>query len=308
MAREPAQIINRAVLDSQRRSAAPLRHRFRLRLYGVVLGSWGSNSKYSLLGGLRSSAMMISYEISMGLAILGLILIIGSLQPEEIVDWQADNYLGRVVQPVGFLLFLVAMFAETGRTPFDVAEGESEIVGGFHTEYSSIKFALFFMGEYAHMVIASALMATLFLGGYDLLPFLASAPTLLPPILGWCARLAFWRSTGLVFFGFIPAGAKQKARRCEICGQTHAAKSRRNTAFFGRRSYSCGCGLCWRRHCLGYFYADSRSQFGGNRPPGWVGFLTALVQIGIVLGQDPSSAGSSSGCAGRCRACVTTRS
>jgi len=141
-----------------------------LSVYGVVLGSWGSNSKYSLLGGLRSSAMMISYEVSMGLSILGLILVIGSFDLAEIVAWQEAHVWGVIVQPVAFFLFLAAMFAETGRAPFDVAEGESEIVGGFHTEYSSIKFALFFMGEYAHVVVASLVMATLFFGGYSLLP------------------------------------------------------------------------------------------------------------------------------------------
>ncbi|MDA3961568.1 MAG: NADH-quinone oxidoreductase subunit H, partial [Planctomycetota bacterium] len=138
-------------------------------VYGTVLGSWGSNSKYSLLGGLRSSAMMISYEISMGLGILGLILIVGSFSLSEIVAWQEAHTWGLVVQPVGFLLFVVSMFAETNRTPFDVAESE-ELVGGFHTEYSAIRFALFFMGEYAHVVIASLLIATLFCGGWSLLP------------------------------------------------------------------------------------------------------------------------------------------
>ncbi|NRA37386.1 MAG: NADH-quinone oxidoreductase subunit H, partial [Planctomycetes bacterium] len=144
-----------------------------LSVYGVVLGSWSSNSKFSLLGGLRSSAMMISYEVSMGLSLLGLFMCVGSFGLTDIVEWQAVNGWGVLVQPVGFFLFLIAMFAETGRTPFDVAEGESEIVGGFHTEYSSMKFALFFMGEYCHIVIASALIATLFFGGYHL-PFLST--------------------------------------------------------------------------------------------------------------------------------------
>ena len=139
-----------------------------LNVYGVVLGSWASNSKYSLLGGMRASAMMISYEVSMGLSVLGMFLIVGSFSLTDIVEWQSANAWGVIVQPVGFLLFMTSMFAETGRTPFDVIEGESEIVGGFHTEYSSIKFALFFMGEYAHIVIASLLMATIYFGGYHL--------------------------------------------------------------------------------------------------------------------------------------------
>ncbi len=139
-----------------------------LSVYGVVIGSWASHNKYSLLGGMRASAMMISYEVSMGLSVVGLLLLIGSFNMTDIVEWQAANAWGVVVQPVGCLLFIVSMFAETGRTPFCVSEGESEIVGGFHTEYSSIRFALFFMGEYAHIVIASALIATLFFGGYHL--------------------------------------------------------------------------------------------------------------------------------------------
>ncbi len=141
-----------------------------LSVYGVVLGSWASNSKYSLLGGMRASAMMISYEVSMGLSILGLFLLIGSFSLTDAVTWQSTHAWGIVVQPIGFFLFLVAMFAETNRNPFDVAEGESELVAGFHTEYSGVKFALFMMGEYCHIVIASALLAVLFLGGYDLLP------------------------------------------------------------------------------------------------------------------------------------------
>lgn len=141
-----------------------------LSVYGVVLGSWASNSKYSLLGGMRASAMMISYEVSMGLSVLGLFLLIGSFSLTDAVQWQSQHTWGIFVQPIGFLLFLVAMFAETNRNPFDVAEGESELVAGFHTEYSAMRFGLFMTGEYVHVIIASALLATLYLGGYDLLP------------------------------------------------------------------------------------------------------------------------------------------
>ncbi len=141
-----------------------------LSVYGIVLGSWASNSKYSLLGGMRASAMLISYEVSMGLAILGMLLIVGSFSLTDVVEWQANHTWGIVVQPVGFLLFLVSMFAETCRTPFDVTEGDSEIVGGFHTEYAGIRFMLFMSGEYFHILVASTLIATLFLGGYQLLP------------------------------------------------------------------------------------------------------------------------------------------
>jgi len=144
-----------------------------LSVYGVVLGSWASNSKYALLGGMRASAMMISYEVSMGLSAVGIFLLAGSFGLTQIVEWQGSNpfHWGLFLQPVGFVLFLVSLFAETGRPPFDVAEGESEIVAGYFVEYSAIRFALYYMGEYAHIAIASVLVSTLFLGGYQV-PFL----------------------------------------------------------------------------------------------------------------------------------------
>jgi NADH-quinone oxidoreductase subunit H len=141
-----------------------------LSVYGIVLGSWSSNSKFSLLGGMRASAMMISYEVSMGLAVLGLLLIIGSFSLTDVVEWQVHRTWGAVVQPVGFALFMISMFAECNRNPFDVAEGESEIVAGFHTEFNGMKFMMYMTAEYLHMIVASALMVTLYLGGYQLLP------------------------------------------------------------------------------------------------------------------------------------------
>jgi len=144
-----------------------------LSVYGVVLGGWASNSKFPLLGGLRASAVMISYEVAMGLAVLGLLLIVGSLSLTEVVEWQATHAWGIIVQPLGLLCFLPCVFAESGRNPFDVQEGESEIAGGFHIEYSSMKFAMFFMGEYAHLVVGSLLLTTLYFGGYHL-PFLGT--------------------------------------------------------------------------------------------------------------------------------------
>jgi len=146
-----------------------------LSVYGVVLGSWASNSKYALLGGMRASAMMISYEVSMGLSAAGIFLLAGSFSLTEIVQWQGVNpfHWGIVLQPIGFVLFLVSLFAETGRAPFDVAEGDSEIVAGYFLEYSAVRFALYYMGEYAHIAIASALVSTLFLGGYQI-PFLGT--------------------------------------------------------------------------------------------------------------------------------------
>lgn len=141
-----------------------------LSIYGVVLGSWASNSKYSLLGGMRASAMMISYEVSIGLAAAGMFLICGSFDLAKIVEWQGAHTWGAVVQPLGFVLFTVAMFAECNRNPFDAVEGDSEIVAGFHTEYGAMRFMLFMSGEYFHVLIASALIATVFLGGYNLSP------------------------------------------------------------------------------------------------------------------------------------------
>ncbi len=141
-----------------------------LTVYGVVLGSWSSNSKFSLLGGMRASAMMISYEVSMGLAVLGLLLVYQSFNLTDAVEWQAHRTWGILVQPVGFALFLVSMFAECNRNPFDVAEGESEIIAGFHTEYAGMKFMMYMTGEYLHVIVASALIATLYLGGYQPLP------------------------------------------------------------------------------------------------------------------------------------------
>lgn len=141
-----------------------------LTVYGTVLGAWASNSKYSLLGGMRSSAMMISYEVSMGLAVMGMLLIAGSLSLTEVVDWQGGHTWGIVVQPLGFLLFVTAMFAECNRTPFDVIEGDSELVGGFITEFGAARFAAIMGAEYLHLLVASALIATVYLGGYQLLP------------------------------------------------------------------------------------------------------------------------------------------
>ena len=143
-----------------------------LGVYGVALGGWASNSKYSFLGGLRASAQMVSYEIPMGLALLTIILTAGSVLPTEIVAAQVGDgnawYL--LQQPIVAVLFFTCMLAEANRTPFDLAEAEAELVGGWHTEYSSMKWALFFMGEYAHITVGSAFFAVLFLGGWSINP------------------------------------------------------------------------------------------------------------------------------------------
>jgi NADH-quinone oxidoreductase subunit H len=144
-----------------------------LSVYGTVLASWASNSKYSLLGGMRAGAMMISYEVSMGLSLIGMYILVGSFNLQDMVAWQETHGWGILVQPLAFVIFLVSLVAETGRAPFDVAEGESELVAGFHTEFSGMRFAMFYMGEYAHIAINAALLATLFLGGYSI-PFVST--------------------------------------------------------------------------------------------------------------------------------------
>ncbi|MFZ1320953.1 MAG: NADH-quinone oxidoreductase subunit NuoH [Ignavibacteria bacterium] len=138
-----------------------------LGVYGVTLSGWSSNNKYSLLGGLRSAAQMISYELAMGLSVIAVILMNGSLQLDTIVSNQAGWKWNIILQPVGFIIFLTSAFAETNRTPFDLPEAEQELVGGYHTEYSSMKFALFFLAEYANVIISSAMITTIYLGGWQ---------------------------------------------------------------------------------------------------------------------------------------------
>jgi NADH-quinone oxidoreductase subunit H len=133
--------------------------------YGIVLGGWSSNNKYSLLGALRAAAQMISYELPLGIALLAVVLIVGSLNLREIVDFQGGWPLV-ALQPVGFLLFFVAITAESNRSPFDLPETENELVSGFMTEYGGIKFALYFIAEYVALVVNSAIVATVFLGGW----------------------------------------------------------------------------------------------------------------------------------------------
>jgi NADH-quinone oxidoreductase subunit H len=166
-----------------------------LNVYGIVLAGWSSNNKFALMGGLRSTAQMISYEIPLGLALVGVFMVYQSAQLNEIVRGQGELLFGFLprwglfVQPLGAILFIVAAFAETNRNPFDLPEGESEIVAGYHVEYSGMRFALFYMGEYAAIVLSAAMITTLFFGGWQVPYFptekiVAGADTWLKVMLG----------------------------------------------------------------------------------------------------------------------------
>jgi NADH-quinone oxidoreductase subunit H len=144
-----------------------------LGVYGIMIGGWASNNKFALLGAIRASSQMISYELSMGLALIALIMMTGTLSLKEIVEQQHGMNWNIFYQPLGFLLFVVCAFAECNRTPFDLAECETELVGGYHTEYSSMKLGFFMFAEYINMFISSAFMASLYFGGYNF-PFMDS--------------------------------------------------------------------------------------------------------------------------------------
>jgi len=169
-----------------------------MSVYGIVLAGWSSNSKYSLLGGLRSSAQMISYELSYGLALAGVLLLANSLSLSDVVDRQGGTWFHVVprwhvfLQPIGFVVFMIAGIAETNRAPFDFPEAEQELVAGYHTEYSSMSFAMFFLAEYINMVTVAAVATDLFLGGWHG-PFL-------PESMGW---IWFLVKVGAILFFYV---------------------------------------------------------------------------------------------------------
>ena len=178
-------------------------------VYGLALGGWASNNKFSLMGGLRATAQLISYEVALGLALVGVVLAAGSLSPRDIVAAQGLPLLGIpgmhwnvFVQPLGFLVFLVACFAENNRAPFDLPEAEPELVGGYHTEYSGMRFGLFMMAENAEMILLSALLVTLYLGGWQV-PGIDPEQLGTGPLVGLLTAGCFATKVGAVLFFFI---------------------------------------------------------------------------------------------------------
>ena len=164
-----------------------------IAFYGLMLGGWASGSKYSFLGSMRGAAQLVSYEVAQGLSLVGVIMMAGSLSLTQIVEAQGDNLWYFIPQFVGFVIFLVAGFAETNRPPFDLPEADAELVGGYNTEYGGGRFASFFAAEYLNIVVVSAITSTLFLGGW-LLPFGIDPPTWVDPFVVLAKTLA------LVFF------------------------------------------------------------------------------------------------------------
>jgi len=168
-------------------------------VYGIMIGAWASNNKFSLMGGLRAASQIISYELAMGISLIALLMVTGTLSLKEMVVQQQATHWNIINQPLGFLIFLICAFAECNRTPFDLPEAENELIGGYHTEYSSMKLGFYLFSEYINMFISSVIMATLFFGGYDI-PFVneANHPANWMALFGLLALMA-----KVIFFIFL---------------------------------------------------------------------------------------------------------
>ncbi len=173
-----------------------------LGVYGIMIGSWASNNKFSLLGGLRAASQIISYELAMGISMIALLMVTGTLSLKEMVDLQQASYWNIVYQPLGFLIFLICAFAECNRTPFDLPEAENELIGGYHTEYSSMKLGFFLFSEYINMFISSVIMSTLYFGGYDI-PFINEAAMFSPNVVAIIGIAALMAKTSFFIFVFM---------------------------------------------------------------------------------------------------------
>jgi len=174
-----------------------------LGVYGVILGGWSSNNKYSFLGGLRSSAQLVSYELPLGLSVLGVVLLTGSLRMETIIERQAaTGWWWIAIQPIGFLVFLISGFAEAARLPFDLPECEQELVGGYHTEYTGMKFGMFALSEYMHMITICFLAVILFFGGWHLWGIAPATEANQVTLLGGIVRIAVLQAKVLLMVGF----------------------------------------------------------------------------------------------------------
>ncbi|HEY8659217.1 MAG TPA: NADH-quinone oxidoreductase subunit NuoH [Hanamia sp.] len=159
-----------------------------LGVYGIMIGGWASNNKFSLLGAMRAASQIVSYELAMGIALIGLLMVTGTLSLNEMVVQQKDQWWNIFKQPLGFLIFLICAFAETNRTPFDLPEAENELIGGYHAEYSSMKLGFYLFSEYINMFLSGAVMATLYFGGYDI-PFVNDANLVHSIGVNWLAVL-----------------------------------------------------------------------------------------------------------------------